>query len=215
MKNAVLISLLFFASVSTAAEAPPAPEPSVAPAPQSDWPRRRLKLRAGSVTENPDASIANSWEHKPEKSYQASIGLLYNMPRAWEKVRFILGGEFKYLTSRAELQGAGSASVESQFYQLMFDFGVELRPIWAKPFGFNFVLAHEVWGEKHSQLKAAGFSQSLGRQKTYDETVAVFLLPQALEIGFFWEVSKHWKPALTIDSRRKGNAITLGVDYVF
>ncbi len=213
----------FAADERSSTPAAPAPAPQVAsepaasePAP-ADWPRRRFKLRLGQVHRNADTAVQGPWEHDPGGSPQYSAGLFWNFPRSWHKVRFFLGAEYKYLISRAELSGSGKSSIETTFHQLLAAWGLELRPLWARPFGFTFALNSEVWGEKSSKFKSSGFSEDLGRRTTNDTATEMFLVvPSILEVAAFWEITPNWKLALSSDARSNGgNALTLGVDYVF
>ncbi len=229
MKWCCLIPLLFSLPIFAAEERPSSPAAIAPPAPQvtadsaaaasgpEDWPRRRFKLRIGQVTRNADPAVQGPWKHDAGGSPQYSAGLFWNFPRSWHKVRFFLGAEYKYLKSRAELSGTGKSSIESTFNQLLAAFGVELRPLWARPFGFTFALNSEVWGEKTSKFKSSGFSEDLGNRSTNESgTEMLPLLPTIFEAAVFWEITPHWKLALSSDARNNGgNALSLGVDYVF
>lgn len=225
MKNALLIFLIFTSVISRAEDpatttpdpAPATAVPAAVPVEESDWGRRRLKLRAGRITQNTDYAVANSWELKPENSHQASVGYFWNFPKRWQRTRFFYGGEFKYLQNKVELSGSSTASIDSQIMQLMGVFGIELRPHWFSPFGMTFALDWQLWGEKNSKLNSGGFSQDLGKASPVHRDVVstIYALPVVVESGIFWEVSKNWRPAITVDTRETGAAVTLGVDYVF
>lgn len=219
----VYLTLLFWCATLQAAEEEraPATEPATAKpavvsnaeetAESNPWPRHRVKLRAGTVTSNANPSVSDEWEIDPGTSREYALGYAYDFPGQWQRFRFTMGPEYKYILSRSEL---GSAAIETTITQLLFDFGVEWLPDWLGPIGLTSTIGFTVWDERSAKLKAAGFSSGLGHGPASGLN-SYPAAPQIFELSFFLKIPSNWKPALTLNSRAKGSTLTLGVDYVF
>lgn len=164
-----------------------------------------INARAGFLLDTPDRAVVSKWEHRIIESYKLSIGGGATFPPSWTQWHFLGGGAFQYMTSKEELSGSYTATIDIEIWQFVIYGGVEYIPWWASGFGTAFTTGLTLFGEKSAQLDSEGFTQDLGKDEARGE------FPVLISLSVFYDFG-NWRPALTWES---DSALTVGGSYVF
>jgi hypothetical protein len=170
-----------------------------------------FNIRAGWMLTAADPEVEDKWDHNVFPSYAVSVGLHFAFPRQWREIYFYAGGDFAYLKSEEEIDS--EAELTTTIMELAATAGVHWFPPGMGSLGVGAQTSFGLWSQKETELKAQGFSRSLGKDDVEDGNS---LLPVsfASALLILYRVEPQLVPFIALEFRT-GSALTAGVNYGF
>lgn len=180
--------------------------PTVKTTVAGEEPRITLHTQGGFLLNAGDPEVNKTWNHDALYSYLLGVGAYYNISSPYQGLWMFGGGDIAYFMNEEELNGnQGNAFVSSTFFQLMATAGFGFAPPEWRGFGLTFAGSLELWGQKSTDLSAAGFTADLGTESTE--------LPWLVRLNMFYAIDRQWRPFIGYEYRTVSSIITFGIGY--